>query len=149
MKIVKVYGPYSRKQDKRKIVVLRLIDGKLTTKSYARFLYEQENGLIDKDQDLTVDHIDENEQNDILENLQLLTRGENVKKSHRKTKFSEIICSICNKNFMIATGLIKYNQNKGIGGPFCSKRCVGVYSTNKQYNRKEFNLVCETILINK
>lgn len=41
MQIVKVYGPYERKQDQRKIVVLKLIDGSLTTKSYARYLYEK------------------------------------------------------------------------------------------------------------
>lgn len=129
MQIVKVYGPYSRKEDNRKVVVLRLSDGKLTTKSYARFLYEQEHGLIG-DKDLTVDHIDENEENDILDNFQLLTRKENIKKSAKKSEIYFGFCPMCSNGFSKFMRNVRSNQEKkNKAGPFCSRSCAGKYNS--------------------
>ena len=128
MQIVKVYGPYSRKQDKRKVVVLRLADGKLTTKSYARFLYEQENGLISSP-DITVDHIDEDETNDVISNFQLLTRVDNIKKSTKKPEIFKGVCPMCNEPFEKFMRNVKGNQVKqGKAGPFCSRSCAGRFN---------------------
>lgn len=142
MQILKVYGPYSRKQDKRKVVVLRLADGHLTTKSYARFLYEQEHGLIDKNLDLTVDHIDENEQNDVLNNFQLLTRAENIRKSAKKAKMFIGICPICNKEFTKQMRDVTGNQKRqNKAGPFCSRHCAGIYAKKVQMMPKNYVMI--------
>jgi hypothetical protein len=122
MKIIKVYGPYSRKEDDRKVVVLRLADGSLTTKSYARFLYEQKHGEIEN-KNLTVDHIDEDVTNDVLENFDLLTRAENIKKSARVLMYVGI-CPNCNKEFSRAMSQAKRTLDKGLK-PRCSKQCSG------------------------
>lgn len=134
MQIVKVYGPYSRKEDKRKIVVLRLADGKLTTKSYARFLYEQKNGKISSD--LVVDHIDEDQTRDEYDNFQLLTREENTRKSLAgKAEIREFVCPMCWTKFNKFMRDVRWNQHKrNKAGPFCSKSCAGRYGTNKQYS---------------
>lgn len=122
MKIVKVYGPYTRKQDQRKVVVLRLENGALTTKSYARYLYEQEHGEIG-DVNLTVDHKDEDVTNDVLTNFDLLTRVDNIVKSARTTWY-ESDCPSCGIRFKRALSKVKRTLNKGLA-PCCSQNCSG------------------------
>jgi hypothetical protein len=123
MQIIKVYGPYERKEDNRKIVVLHLIDGTLTTKTYARYLYEKEHGEIGNI-DLTVDHVDEDVTNDVLSNFELLTRADNISKSARPLQMYEGICPQCNKEFNRALGQVKRTLAKGLK-PCCSKNCSG------------------------
>ena len=128
MKIVKVYGPYSRKEDNRKVVVLRMLDGSLTTKSYARFLYEQANGEIG-DENITVDHIDEDMTNDILENFQLLTRSENIIKAGGYPLYKGF-CPQCGNGFTKRLSQVNANLKKGRAGPFCSRYCAGRRNAN-------------------
>lgn len=123
MTIVKVYGPYSRKEDKRKVVVLRMSDGSLTTKSYARFLYEQSNGEIG-DINLTVDHIDEDVTNDTLDNFQLLTRSDNIIKAGGYPLYKGF-CPQCGNGFTKRLSDVRGNIKKGKAGPFCSRYCAG------------------------
>lgn len=56
--------------------------GKLYNKLIHRLVYETWKGKIKKN--MTVDHIDENKNNNYLDNLQLLTRSDNVLKFHEK-----------------------------------------------------------------
>jgi hypothetical protein len=73
-----IYGPYKRKSDDRKIVILS--DGdKKTARQYAKVLLEVKLGRRLKN-DEVVDHIDEDPTNDEITNLQLLTHSENAKK---------------------------------------------------------------------
>lgn len=134
MKIVKVYGPYTRKQDDRKVVILRLDDGKLTTKSYARFLYEQQNGEIG-DIDLTIDHVDEDVTNDILENFELLTRADNIRKAAR-TEMYYGVCPICDTEFEKPMRTVRGNWKKGKAGPFCSRFCAGFRNKEVQLDKQ-------------
>ena len=134
MQIVKVYGPYTRKQDNRKVVVLRLIDGSLTTKSYARFLYEQEHGIIG-DKNLTVDHKDEDVTNDVLSNFDLLTRAENIQKSSMTAIYSGV-CPICSTPFTKLMRDVKGNWKKGKAGPFCSRQCAGIRNKEVQLDKQ-------------
>ena len=94
--------------------------------SVARFVYECFNGIIEDDKE--VDHIDNNKNNNKINNLQLLSHKENVRKSNCKgvksfnietreeKKFRSIkeaseeidisstsICLICKKKSKIAT----------------------------------------------
>ena len=78
MIVVKVYGPYLRK-DGRKHVILRYADGTRRTQSYPRFVLESELGISLPD-DLDVDHVDNDKTNDRPSNWQLLSRSDNVKK---------------------------------------------------------------------
>lgn len=139
MKIVKVYGPYERKQDQRKIVVLRLEDGKLTTKSYARFLYEQEHGEIGNI-DLTVDHIDEDVTNDDLSNFDLLPRAINIRKSAMTAVWSGN-CPVCNTLFEKPLRFVKGNWKKGKAGPFCSRQCAGIRNKEVQLDKQSEILI--------
>jgi len=55
-------------------------NGKLHNKLIHRLVYESWKGKIDEN--LTIDHIDENKENNCIENLQILSRSENVLKFH-------------------------------------------------------------------
>lgn len=77
----KIYGPYPRKSDGRMQLVLS--KGKLKiTKLYAKFLMEAFLGRILSKEE-TIDHINENPLDDRIENLQILTRSENARKSSK------------------------------------------------------------------
>lgn len=136
-KILMVYGPYISKRDGRKRVIIVYDDKSKTTRSLARFMYEQENGKIDPA--LTVDHVDENPFNDVMENFQLLTRSENAKKARQfkqLTEWYEGVCLECNKLFMKPMRQIRHNQgSQNKPGPFCGKSCAGRFNQRKQ---KEF-----------
>ena len=86
---MRVYGPYKQK-DGRYFVILVYEDGTRKTSAYARYLMEQHLGrsLTDEEE---VDHIDNDNTNDNIENLQILTREENMRKERereeRKEKF--------------------------------------------------------------
>ncbi len=72
----KIYGPYVDNNTNRRIII---IDGK--TISYAKYLWEQANGPVPYGYE--VDHIDDDSMNDCLDNYQLLTKAENIRKHHK------------------------------------------------------------------
>ena len=77
----KVYGPYLRRYRKsspRRQVVIRRPDGSKTSKSYARYLYEEAFGPIPSH--MHVDHIDGDSLNDALENFQLVCQSDHNRK---------------------------------------------------------------------
>lgn len=80
--ILKIYGPYKVKIKKywRRLVIIRFSDKTCTSMSYARWLMIQhlQRNLTSEEH---VDHIDENPLNDVITNLQILTPGDNNRKS--------------------------------------------------------------------
>jgi|GraSoi2013_100cm_1033763.scaffolds.fasta_scaffold18608_2 hypothetical protein len=77
-KKITVYGPYSRKDERKHVV---LWDGiKTSTVSYPKFLMERKIGRKLEPHE-TVDHINGNFTDDRPENLQILTRAGNALKS--------------------------------------------------------------------
>jgi hypothetical protein len=127
---MRVYGPYTRK-DGRKHVILIDTDGKKVTKSYPRYLMEQHLGRSLAD-DETVDHVNEDFTDDRIENLQLMTRVANAKKSFTlRGKPAEIVDYVCPQCGASASKLLReYNHNKrqGKAGPYCSRSCAGIAS---------------------
>ena len=124
---MKVLGPYIRKTDDRAFVVIIKPDGKRTTKSYARHLYESVHGPILGNFD--VDHKDGDRTNDSIDNFRLLTRKENAEKSilEQNLKVDVFIgqCPNCNSWFVKTMRQVRYNNiNRNKKGPFCSKSCA-------------------------
>lgn len=124
---MKIYGPYLRK-DGRKHVVIIDDNGNKTTKSWPRMLMEKHLGreLLPHE---TVDHIDNDYTNDNIENLQILSLSDNVKKQHdscRHEPYIKLVCKHCGCEFERRKAVEEYNRNKlNKDGPFCSKACVG------------------------
>lgn len=73
----KLYGPYRRKEDGRWIII---VNGE--TRSYPRYLYEQHHNCTIT-AGYEVDHKDDNPDNNCIDNLQLLTKAENLKKQSK------------------------------------------------------------------
>lgn len=130
---MKVYGPYERNDTGRRQVVIQYDDGRITSKSYARYLMEQHLGR-ELFPDEHVDHIDDDRTNDTIENLQILSPEENAKKYHRfrgtETEMYIFNCPHCSKEASKPMKDVKANRKKGKAGPFCSRSCAGSFCRN-------------------
>lgn len=127
-----IYGPYVRSSDGRKIVDV-IINGKKTTKLYARFLYEQHHD-VEIPKHLTIDHIDGDPLNDAIENLQVMGRLENSKKYHAEhpPEMVEVICPTCNNSVQKLARQVRHNQGRqNKAGPFCSRQCAGRFNASR------------------
>ncbi len=120
---MKVYGPYTRKSDSRKIVVI--VDGSnRTTQTYAKYLLEAKLGRkLQLHED--ADHIDNNPANDSVDNLQALDHLANMLKGRKAADRGEFYCPVCKSKFVRLLRDIRRNQGRGKKGPYCSKRCSG------------------------
>jgi hypothetical protein len=123
----KVYGPYSRK-DSRKIVIVIDKNGKRRTVSYPKWLMEIQVGhQLDPDQ-CTIDHWDSNFENNDLSNLRIMPRDEHSAADTRRVKNIKFDCAWCNNTFERSPRLIRDKAKKNKAGPFCSRSCAGKYS---------------------
>ncbi len=91
-----------------------------TTISYARYLMSVHLGRKLKKTE-TVDHINEDKLNDSLENLQILSNADNIKKSAKGRAMATLKCPVCSNFFTKEkrqTHLIK-----GGNPTCCSRKC--------------------------
>jgi hypothetical protein len=126
----KVYGPYKRKQDGRKIVVI--YDGvKRTAKLSAKVKLEIKLGkILTKKEE--VDHIDGCKDNDAFNNLQLLTPTNNRIKQHSQ-KHGDVLnikCHLCDKFIRTV-----YSNKRKIKC-FCSNSCRSKFYGVNQFGNK-------------
>lgn len=136
---VRVYGPYLIRTGRakgRNQVLLYYPCGRRRTIMYAKFLME--NSLKrELGPEETVDHKDNNKLNDVLENLQILSRADNAKKDAKRVEPVEITCIRCNKKALRSGRDINHNAKMGKAGPFCSKKCLGTYGAEVQNKKTE------------
>lgn len=134
---MKYYGPYLRK-DNRQVMVIIKDDGTKTSMSYARYLMQQHLGRILESWE-EVDHIDNDKTNDSIENLQILSRKENILKERslpqNQRKMYSFICVNCNQPAIKYLNQVKSNHKKGKTGPFCSRRCAGQYTYKNPWDK--------------
>jgi len=129
-----VYGPYvevSKRKGKdkpRRHVLVIYGSGRAARRkkmSYARWLMECHVGR-ELDRDETVDHKDDDQMNDVLSNFQILSFGDNIRKSHPGPVLVEIKCAFCGK--MAMRRACRTRQYAGRQEPrvlYCSRRCAG------------------------
>ena len=137
---MKIYGPYTGKDGRQRIVLYE--NGKRTTVSYPKYLLEQKIGrpLLP---DETCDHIDGDVSNNSLDNLQVLSRIDNIKK-HASLKPREkgvFTCPECLSSFIVNMNDARHNRKQGKAGPFCSRSCAGKYGQrlNKTFRGGKVN----------
>ena len=120
---MKIYGPYKRKDGRMHVILYS--KGERRTMSYPRYLLEQKLNRRLKDHE-TVDHIDGDCTNNTLDNLQILSLSDNIKKSIKPAKLGNFVCPICNNSFQRKISAVNHNQkSQGKSGPYCSKSCAG------------------------
>lgn len=115
-----LYGPYNSggKAIGRQHVILVYTDGTRKTKSYSKYLLEKKIGR-ELTSDETCDHKDDNFTNNDLDNLQALSRGDNIRKSSPGPNLVTLICDYCLKSFERTKAQIRGEFN------YCSKSCNG------------------------
>ena len=132
--VKRVTGPWTHSNGSgRKIVMIVYGDGSKECTSYARYLMEQHLGR-ELGPDETVDHVNEDPSDDRLENLQLLSREENARKSAYRggPEMVDFLCAWCACNGRQEAKNARSNNKKGRAGPFCSRRCAGQYGAAVQ-----------------
>ena len=121
---MKVYGPYTRKDGRQHVVLYK--DGVRTTVSYPKYLLEKKLGRKLESNE-TCDHIDNNPSNNSLDNLQVLSRSDNIRKQAALTpkELGTFTCSVCNCSFTKPLNQVKHNRKQNKSGPYCSRSCAG------------------------
>ena len=134
----RLYGPTFHKEENRRYVFLvEPVTQKRTTLSYARYLMSVHLGRL-LDEDEHVDHVDNDRLNDVIENLQVLTPEENLKKqaAHKGIKTAVLKCPHCCKEFEK-----RLNQTHLGGKPgtstACSRCCSGSFSVALKKHGKQ------------
>lgn len=95
--------------------------------SYARYLVCVHLGYI-LSSDLEVDHVDDDKTNDVLSNLQILTKQENILKQHYKYIMTEQVCygfccAHCETYFILTERDVKMRLARNVEHAFCSRSC--------------------------
>ena len=96
-----VYGPYTRKDGRKHVVLYDPITQERTTVSYPKYLMEQKLGRPLKPNE-TVDHKDGDFTNDAPDNLRIKTRSENAKLGVKRNKPQIFNCPTCSISFALA-----------------------------------------------
>lgn len=119
-----VYGPYTRKDGRQHIILYNKNTHKRKTLSYPRYLMEIKlQRYLRKTE--TVDHKNDNYLDNDINNLQILSLGDNIRKSHSKRKLYTFICPVCGKNATKWLNQVLHNKKLGKSGPYCSRYCAG------------------------
>jgi hypothetical protein len=123
---MKIYGPYKDGSGKRLIVLKYFDDGKKKTTSLARHLMEESLGR-ELTSTETVDHINGDPMDNRLENLQILSRADNIRKSAKPAEIFQFFCPICGVKTSKPMRDVRHSAKQGKAGPFCGKKCARRY----------------------
>lgn len=135
---IKVYGPYFNKKQKRNYATYIDSSGKKTQKTYAKYLMEQHLGRhLSRDEE--VDHIDRNKMNDVISNLQILSREEHNKIDAKRVKNIEVQCAWkgCAIMLVKTPRQMRIHNKRGHAGPFCGAVCRGKYGKMVQETKEK------------
>lgn len=133
--VIKISSYYSRKgfnraylatnKEPRRVCTLRTKDGRMTSMSYAKYLYTSyyECDIPDGEQ---IDHINGDRMDDRIENLQKISRRYNNIKDKPSKNMIIRRCPVCNDEFIFEKRNLAFRPN-----PCCSRKCAGIKSHKK------------------
>lgn len=127
---MKIYGPYTRKDGRQHIILYE--DGYRQTMSYPRYLMETCLGRkLEPWED--VHHKDNDFTNNDINNLEVKEFRQHIREHTSIGRmFATYDCPMCGKEFEREENKVKHNRKQGKAGPFCSRRCSGIYSVKQQ-----------------
>lgn len=109
-------------KEPRRVATLRTRDGKMTSMSYAKYLYTS-HYKCQVNEGCQVDHINGDRMDDRIENLQVISERYNKQKDHFHKVFVELECPVCHSRFIFDSRNLRFKNN-----PCCSRRCGGIKS---------------------
>lgn len=128
----KIYGPYTRKENGRQLVIVVYNNGGRRTVSFPKYIMEQHlQRKLNPDTE-TIDHIDYDFNNNDLNNLRIVPRDEHSADDTRRVKNVKFKCAWCDKEFERSPRLVRDKSKKNKSGVFCSRCCAGRYSRRVQ-----------------
>lgn len=130
---MKVYGPYLDGRKTRLFVQLIYADGHRKSTGNARWIMEQHLGRYLTDEE-TVDHRDDDPMNDVIENLQIMSLADNIRKAAPPPEMVSITCPECGVTVEKLARQVRHNQDVlGKPGPYCGKKCAGRVNARRRY----------------
>lgn len=117
-----IYEIFNKLEGRKMVVLVKKDKKHRTTMSYARYLMSIHLGRVLLSSE-HVDHIDNNKTNDNIQNLQILTCSENVKKSKQPRVLQTLICPVCGNSFKLEKRQMHKTSEQS-----CSRRCGGIKS---------------------
>lgn len=109
-------------KEPRRLVCLIRKDGSRLTISYAKYLYTSYYKCIIPE-GYVIDHINNDKLDDRIENYQVISNADNIRKNHIVKEVVRLECPICHKFFIYEKRNLSTHPN-----PCCSRRCGGKYS---------------------
>lgn len=125
-------------KEPRRVLSLIRFDGTRTSTSYSRYLLSCHlNQFLEQDEH--VDHKDDNQMNDVVDNLQILSqRDNNLKKIKSLNKCCKkditLTCPVCKSLFSRPARNVEFKIKSG-KYPCCSRRCGGINSHISKFNQ--------------
>lgn len=107
-------------KEPRRVATLHKPDGYITSMSYAKYLYTSYYN-VDIEEGFEVDHINNDKLDDRIDNLQVISKSDNIRKSAMKRIIVERTCPVCGKKFMYRKRDLCSHPN-----PCCSRKCGGI-----------------------
>lgn len=109
--------------ENRKTLILYNSHKDRTSTQYARYLLSVSlKRFLTEDE--TVDHIDGDVTNNCLSNLQILSKGENIRKTHLKPLI-ELVCPVCDSVFHRTHSQLRGRKHKVQTNDICCSRSCG------------------------
>lgn len=130
----KVYGPYTRKNDGRQHICLTGPGMPKKTISYPKALVESNIGRR-LTNDETIDHHDRNHENNSIDNLIVKSRKLHCYQDATRVHVETVECPVCGTSFTPT----RSQRNKNKAGPFCTRRCAGIYGKQVQCGADKLN----------
>ena len=109
-------------KEPRRVATLKHSNGTLTSMSYAKYLYTSYY-KIDIEKGYEIDHKNNDKLDDRIDNLQILLKQDNLRKSSKRRIMVERVCPVCGKVFMYRKRDLCSHPN-----PCCSRKCGGIKS---------------------
>lgn len=119
-----VYGPYLRKDNRKHVIIY--LDGKHQTMSFPKWVVEQYLCRF-LSPDETIDHINRDHTDDRLDNFRIISFAAHISEDTRHVRLVEITCIGCGSKSCKSGRDLRNNSRNGKAGPFCSRRCSGIY----------------------
>jgi len=123
-------------KDGRRRVWKTYPDGTKKITTYSRHLMEEKLGRpLTKDE--TVDHIDRNKSNDVIDNYKILSKSKHAEEDALRVRMVEITCISCGTKKKKRAADVDHAAKENKAGPFCGKSCAGRYGAEVQNGRRK------------